>query len=135
MKLNQVEKANQAAWSQLLGTVQIAGGDQAQQVEFYTALYHALLHPNVFSDENGQYMGYDGKVHTVAPGHAEYANYSGWDIYRDQVQLAAMVAPEQTSDSITSMLTTTSRRGCCRNGNSAAVSPRHGRGPGRLDHR
>ena len=101
---DQVEKANQAAWSQLLGTVQIAGGDQAQQVEFYTALYHALLHPNVFSDENGQYMGYDGKVHTVAPGHAEYANYSGWDIYRDQVQLAAMVAPQQTSDSITSML-------------------------------
>ncbi len=101
---NQVETANQAAWDQLLGKVRIAGGDQAQQVEFYTALYHALLHPNVFSDENGQYMGYDGKVHTAAPGHAEYANYSGWDIYRDQVQLAAMVAPQQTSDSITSML-------------------------------
>ena len=101
---NQVETANQAAWDQLLGKVQIAGGDQAQQVEFYTALYHALLHPNVFSDENGQYMGYDGKVHTAAPGHAEYANYSGWDIYRDQVQLAAMVAPQQTSDSVTSML-------------------------------
>ena len=101
---NQVEKANQAAWDQLLGRVRIAGGDQAQQVEFYTALYHALLHPNVFSDENGQYMGYDGKVHTVAPGHAEYANYSGWDIYRDQAQLAAMVAPQQTSNSVTSML-------------------------------
>ena len=101
---NQVKKANQAAWNQLLGKVQIAGGDQAQQVQFYTALYHALLHPNVFSDENGQYMGYDGKVHTVARGHAEYANYSGWDIYRDQVQLAAMVAPQQTSESITSML-------------------------------
>ena len=37
-------------------------------------------------------------VHTVAPGHQEYANYSGWDIYRGQVQLAAMVAPQQTSD-------------------------------------
>jgi predicted alpha-1,2-mannosidase len=101
---SQVEKANQAAWNKVLGRIQISGGDDAQQAEFYTALYHALLHPNVFSDDNGQYMGFDGKVHTVAKGHAEYANYSGWDIYRDQVQLAAMVAPQQTSDSITSML-------------------------------
>ena len=102
--------ANVAAWNKVLGKIQVGGGDQAQQTEFYTALYHALLHPNVFSDDNGQYMGYDGKVHTVPTvptvptGHAEYANYSGWDIYRDQVQLAAMVAPQQTSDSITSML-------------------------------
>jgi predicted alpha-1,2-mannosidase len=101
---NQVEKANQAAWNNILGKIQISGGSQAQQTEFYTALYHAVLHPNVFSDDNGQYMGFDGKVHTVAKGHAEYANWSGWDIYRDQVQLAAMVAPQQTSDAITSML-------------------------------
>ncbi len=101
---NQVEKANQAAWNKVLGKIQISGGSQAQQTEFYTALYHVLLHPNVFSDDNGQYMGFDGKVHTVAKGHQSYANWSGWDIYRDQVQLAAMVAPQQTSDAITSML-------------------------------
>ena len=45
-----------------------AAAPQAQQAEFYTALYHALLHPNVISDANGQYMGFDGKVHTVASG-------------------------------------------------------------------
>lgn len=101
---SQVKTANQAAWNKVLGRIQISGGSNAQQTEFYTALYHALLHPNVFSDDNGQYMGFNGKVQTVAKGHAEYANYSGWDIYRDQVQLAAMVAPQQTSDSITSML-------------------------------
>ena len=100
---NQVETANQAAWDQLLGKVQIAGGDQAQQVEFYTALYHALLHPNVFSDRTGSTWATTARS-IRAPGHAEYANYSGWDIYRDQVQLAAMVAPQQTSDCITSML-------------------------------
>src|SRR5262249_11758720 len=68
------------------------------------ALYHVLLHPNVFSDDNGEYMGFDNKVHSVPDGHAQYANYSGWDIYRSQVQLASLVAPQQTSDSITSML-------------------------------
>lgn len=101
---NGVKASAASAWNALLGKIQIAGGTHTKQVQFYTALYHSLLHPNVFSDENGQYMGYDNKVHTVAPGHVQYANYSGWDIYRSQVQLSAMIAPEQTSDSITSML-------------------------------
>jgi predicted alpha-1,2-mannosidase len=100
----QVRRANQNAWDNVLGRIEIAGGTPDQRTQFYTALYHVLLHPNVFSDENGQYMGMDGKVHTVARGHEQYANYSGWDIYRSQVQLAALIAPHQTSDSITSML-------------------------------
>jgi predicted alpha-1,2-mannosidase len=99
-----VRRASQAAWNAMLGKIQVAGGTTSQQVQFYTALYHALLDPSVFSDVNGQYTGFDGNVHTAARGHAEYANYSGWDIYRSQVQLAAMVAPQQTSDAITSML-------------------------------
>jgi predicted alpha-1,2-mannosidase len=99
-----VRHANVAAWNALLRRIEVAGGSPAQQAEFYTALYHALLYPSVFSDVNGQYTGFDGQVHTVPPGHADYANFSGWDIYRAQVQLAAMVAPAQTSDAVTSML-------------------------------
>jgi putative alpha-1,2-mannosidase len=101
---DQVRRANDTAWNHLLSRIEIYGGSRAQQVEFYTALYHALLHPNVISDDSGRYMGFDGQVHASSPGHAEYGNYSGWDIYRSQVQLAAMVAPRQTSDSIRSML-------------------------------
>ncbi|MCU1526258.1 MAG: hypothetical protein JWP75_21 [Frondihabitans sp.] len=93
-----------ASWNTMLSKIQIGGGDTASQETFYTAMYHALLHPNVFSDVNGKYAGFDGQVHKAAAGHAEYANYSGWDIYRSQVQLAAMVAPQQTSDSVRSML-------------------------------
>ncbi|HUN33976.1 MAG TPA: GH92 family glycosyl hydrolase [Trebonia sp.] len=99
-----VRQANTAAWNAILGKIQIDGRTAVQQVEFYTALYHALLYPSVFSDVNGQYAGFDGQTHTAAPGHAEYANFSGWDIYRGQTQLAALVAPRQTSDAITSML-------------------------------
>jgi predicted alpha-1,2-mannosidase len=86
------------AWNALLGKVQTSGGTTAQQHVFYTALYHAMLHPNVFSDVNGQYMGFDNAVHTVSSGHAQYANYSGWDIYRSQAQLIGMLAPSQASD-------------------------------------
>ncbi|BDZ50254.1 alpha-1,2-mannosidase [Frondihabitans sucicola] len=93
-----------ASWNSMLSKIQVGGGDVAAQKTFYTAMYHSLLHPNIFSDTNGQYAGFDGQTHKAAKGHVEYANYSGWDIYRSQVQLAAMVAPQETSDSVRSML-------------------------------
>jgi predicted alpha-1,2-mannosidase len=64
----------------------------------YSNLYHSLLHPNVFSDTDGQYMGFDNRVHSTASGHTQYADYSGWDVYRSQVQLVALLAPAQASD-------------------------------------
>ena len=82
----------------------MSGGTASQLTTFYTALYHSLLHPNVFSDVNGQYIGFDGQVHSVASGHAQYANYSGWDIYRSEVQLLTLLAPSQASDIAQSMV-------------------------------
>ena len=93
-----------AAWNGLLGRVRIGGGTLDQQHEFYTALYHCLLHPNVFSDDNGQYLGFDNAIHTVAAGHVQYANFSAWDTYRSQAQLVALLAPEQASDQARSEL-------------------------------
>ncbi|MEU6217507.1 lectin [Streptomyces sp. NPDC047022] len=100
-----VRTAASGTWNSLLGRVRTAGGTAAQQAVFYTALYHSLLHPNVISDSNGQYPGFDGTTHTVDPGHdAAYANYSGWDIYRSQAQLEALIAPKAASDTAQSML-------------------------------
>ena len=94
-----------AAWNALLERVQVGGGSAAQQTVFYTALYHSLLDPSVFSDDNGQYEGVDGRVHTVDPGHsAFYTNFSGWDIYRAQAQLEALVDPAVASDAAQSMV-------------------------------
>jgi predicted alpha-1,2-mannosidase len=100
-----VKAAAQKSWNTMLGKIQIGGGTATQQTVFYTALYHSLLQPSVFSDVNGQYMGSDGKLHqVVAPQTAQYANYSGWDIYRSEIQLLALLAPQQTSDIVSSML-------------------------------
>ncbi|MEV5754392.1 lectin [Actinoallomurus sp. NPDC052308] len=93
-----VRAAARTAWNAALGRIRVAGGTLAQRHVFYTALYHALLHPNVMSDADGRYMGFDNAVHRVAHGHAQYANYSGWDIYRAQAQLLGMIAPDQASD-------------------------------------
>ena len=100
-----VKTAAHAAWNDILGKVQISGGTTSVQELFYTSIYHSLIHPNVFSDTNGQYMGFDNQVHSVSGAQKEqYANYSSWDIYHSQVQLSAIVAPQQMSDSAQSMV-------------------------------
>ena len=99
-----VAAAATAAWNRQLGTIGISGGTKTRQQTFYTALYHASLEPSLFSDANGEYPGFDGKVHRVQPGHSQYADYSGWDIYRSEVPLLATIDPGIASDMATSLL-------------------------------
>ncbi|MFF5235499.1 GH92 family glycosyl hydrolase [Dactylosporangium sp. NPDC000521] len=99
------------AWNTELGRVDVTGGTTAQLQTFYTALYHALLHPNVFSDTNGQYVGMDQQVHTAASGHAQYANFSGWDVYRGQVQLVTLLRPDVGADIAQSLLNQANQNG------------------------
>ncbi|MHB1855951.1 MAG: GH92 family glycosyl hydrolase [Acidobacteriaceae bacterium] len=98
-----VRRDARAAWNQALGHVQVRGGTEVQQKIFYTALYHALLHPSTFSDVNGEYLGFDEHLHH-ARGRIQYANYSGWDIYRCQVQLITMLMPKVGSDMAQSLV-------------------------------
>lgn len=86
------------AWNGDLNSIQVQGGTSDETVTFYTALYHVFFHPNVFSDANGQYIGFDGKVHTVASGHVQYENIPGWDNYRTQISLLSILAPSAVSD-------------------------------------
>jgi predicted alpha-1,2-mannosidase len=100
-----VRAATQHQWDALLGKIAISGGSRPQRVIFYTALYHSLLAPSVFSDDNGQYTGTDGAVHTVDQGQgAEYTNFSGWDIYRTQAQLEALLDPAAASGAAQSLV-------------------------------
>jgi predicted alpha-1,2-mannosidase len=92
-----------ARWNGMLGRIRVAGGTTVEQQTFYSALYRALLHPNVFSDVNGQYPGFDGRTHTAA-GYTQYANFSGWDIYRSEIPLLAMIAAPETSAMMQSLL-------------------------------
>jgi predicted alpha-1,2-mannosidase len=106
-----VAAQTRAQWRALLSEIQVGGGTQAQQTQFYTALYHALLDPSVFSDANGQYTGMDGQVHSGSPRQVQYTTFSGWDIYRDEVPLLATVAPEQTSQMMQSLVNNAAQGG------------------------
>ncbi|MDT4987993.1 MAG: hypothetical protein QOI74_2087 [Micromonosporaceae bacterium] len=94
--------AARRAWNRQLGKIGIRGGTADQRREFYTALYHTMVGPNLFSDADGRYRGFDGAVHTTK--RPQYANFSGWDVYRSQIPLLALLAPDETADMMASLL-------------------------------
>ncbi len=100
-----VRKSAYEAWSLKLGRIDVTGGTDDQRTTFYTALYHSLLHPNIFSDVNGEYTGMDQQIHHIAGNQkAQYANFSGWDVYRGQLQLVSLVEPLVAGDIAQSLL-------------------------------
>ncbi|WP_181442325.1 GH92 family glycosyl hydrolase [Streptomyces tateyamensis] len=102
--LDQVRDASRSAWNDMLGRIAVAGGSDQDRRLLYTALYHALLHPSALSDTDGSYPGMDGQVHRTPVGKVQYADFSGWDVYRSQMQLVALLAPERASDIAQSVL-------------------------------
>jgi hypothetical protein len=86
----------------MLNRVQASGGSATDLQKFYTALYHVLVNPNISSDVNGQYLGFDNVIHTAS--HSVYQNYSGWDIYRSWAALVGLIAPAEASDIAKSMV-------------------------------
>ncbi len=70
-------------WESMLSRVQVEGGSPRHREMFYTALYHAMSHPNILNDVNGEYpaMG-SHKTMKVKEGDTRYTVYSLWDTYR-----------------------------------------------------
>lgn len=92
-----VRQAARRAWRDDLAAIRVGGGTDAERTTFYTALYHSLLHPNIISDADRRYRGPDGEVHRTGR-RAQYGTFSGWDVYRDQVQLLTLLQPRTGSD-------------------------------------
>ncbi len=99
-----VSRAATEEWNGLLDRVAVHGGSETAWRTFYTALYHSLLFPSVFSDDDGRYMGFDHRVHTLAQGQVQYSNISEADIYRSEVPLLAVLLPGPTSQMVQSLL-------------------------------
>ncbi|MCD7973153.1 MAG: GH92 family glycosyl hydrolase [Candidatus Azobacteroides sp.] len=87
-------------WNHYLGKIEVEGDNPDRITQFYTHLYRTLIHPNVCSDVNGEYMGADFKVHKTDTKH--YTSFSNWDTYRTQCQLLAILAPDVMSDIVVS---------------------------------
>lgn len=96
-----VAKAN-ADWNRELSKIAIKTQDERAKRIFYTALYHTMIAPSVFSDVNGEYRGADGKTHKG--DFTDYTTFSLWDTYRAAFPLMTLIQPEMQRDLAKTML-------------------------------
>lgn len=106
-----VAAAAERRWNRALGSIRVSGGDGGDVDTFYTALYHALMAPRTFNDVGGDYIGMDGSIRNSGR-RTQYADFSGWDVYRTQIPLLAMLMPRRTADIVASMLAGAAQSGC-----------------------
>ena len=91
------------AWESELAKVQLSGGSEEQLKNFYTALYHTMIAPNLFMDVDGQYRGRDFKQHR-ADGFENYTVFSLWDTFRAAHPLYTIIDQKRTVDFIKTFL-------------------------------
>ena len=101
---DQVKAAATEQWNNELGKIEINGGSTEQKKTFYTALYHCMVSPYLYSDADGRYRGMDGEIHTTAGSHEMYTVFSLWDTYRALHPLLNMIDKSRSEDFIYSML-------------------------------
>ncbi|MEV0580052.1 GH92 family glycosyl hydrolase [Streptomyces sp. NPDC050392] len=102
-----VERAAQRSWENRLEGVKAQGGSDELRRTFYSSLYRSFLAPNVGSDVDGRYTGWDQKPHRAVDAHGAftyYQNWSLWDTYRTQAQLLSLLAPRESRDMAISVL-------------------------------
>lgn len=95
---------NQIAWNKALNKIQVESANRDKKVQFYSSLYRSLIHPNIVSDVNGEYMGADFKVKQTKEDCEQYSSFSVWDTYRTQGQLVAWLFPKKSSDMMQSLV-------------------------------
>ena len=95
--------AAKADWNKQLGRIQVKGAQADDQVNFYTALYHSMIAPTIYSDVDGKYYGPDKQVHQ-ADGWVNYSTFSLWDTFRAAHPLFTYTEPARVNDMVKSFI-------------------------------
>ncbi len=98
-----VHQQTENIWSDYLKKIEIKSRDEGQKISFYTSLYHSLLMPNLVTDTDGSYTGWDQQLHKSTTGDM-YTNFSLWDTYRAQHPFLNLFYPEKNSRFVNSLL-------------------------------
>ncbi|MBX7061810.1 MAG: GH92 family glycosyl hydrolase [Pyrinomonadaceae bacterium] len=130
---DKVRRDAKAEWNKELSKIEISGGTPEQTTNFYTALYHTAIQPNIFSDVDGRYRGHDGKIHSLCDPKADssklkadgctqiknssqpsalsrrhrpaqYTVFSLWDTFRAAHPLYTIIDEKRTADFINTFI-------------------------------
>ncbi len=91
------------AWTDALGAVRI-DAPGPMRTNIYTALYHSLMAPSVWSDADGRWRGPDDQVHE-GRGFTMHSTFSLWDTFRAEHPLLTLIQPAaKNADFVNSLL-------------------------------
>lgn len=98
-----VKSSAEEAWKKELSKIGVKDKDEEKKTIFYTALYHTMIAPNLYSDVDGRYRGTDLEIHKTE-GHNQYTVFSLWDTYRATHPLYTLIDQKRTTEFIKTFL-------------------------------
>lgn len=101
---DQVCSTAKQQWEKALGQVQVATSNEKDKNIFYTAMYHAMQHPRLFSDADGTYPRFSNQYRLKHTAGNYYDDFSMWDIYRAQLPLMEILQPKKTNKFVQSLV-------------------------------
>lgn len=113
-----IRTESRTEWQQQLNKVRVTGGTESQRRLFATALYWSCLAPHVYEDVDGRYRPFEKKalkgnakeqktaepLVLKTPRQHQYATFSGWDTFRSQMPLLALIEPRRYADMCASLI-------------------------------
>lgn len=100
---DEVHQQAVAAWDKELSRIRVEGNSVTDKTIFYTALYHTMIDPRIFTDADKRYMGGDNEVH-YAEDFTKRTLFSGWDVFRTQFPLQTIIHPQLVNDMLNSLI-------------------------------
>ena len=90
-------------WNRQLSKIKVESSNNDDKVNFYTALYHSMIAPTIYSDVDGAYYGPDKQIHQTN-SWVNYSTFSLWDTFRAAHPLFTYTEPERANDMVKSFL-------------------------------
>ncbi len=106
----EIAKKADEKWNKALSRIEIQTKNEADKRIFYTAMFHAMIHPSLFNDHSRDYRGTDNKIQDKQTFN-NYSVFSTWDTYRAENPLLTLLAPNRVDDMINSILAINDQQG------------------------
>ncbi len=114
-EFEKVKKDAQLTWNQALQKISIGDTERKEdKTIFYTALYHSMIAPNLYSDVDGRYRkmipktetnsSMKGPIGQLNKGESQYTVFSLWDTFRATHPLYTIIEQDRTAAFIRTFL-------------------------------
>ena len=95
---DQIHAQAREAWIKELSVITVESSNEDDLRNFYTAVYHSKIVPNIGNDVNGQFRKHDMAIGTQENGQKYYSTFSLWDTFRAWNPLMTLINTDLVKD-------------------------------------